>query len=245
MLPNSELRAILNHVAGKYIRLEDCSAEQRVRVDDLIQQRLTGMPLAKILGYKEFWKHRFITTKDTLDPRPDSETLIEVVLKKCPGRLNYILDLGTGTGCLLVSLLEEYPEATGVGVDISEKSLAVARQNGMNKRIDWIQSNWCEELAGKKFDIIISNPPYIDPSESINEGATFDPPLALYGGIHTYKMILESIDQYLSVRPQYLFFEIGYAQAIDVSDLLNQFNYRNIEIFKDLSGNDRIISARS
>ena len=178
MLPNSELRAILNYVAGKYIRLEDCSVEQRLQVENLIQQRLTGMPLAKIFGYKEFWKHRFMTTQDTLDPRPDSETLIEAVLKTCPLKAYNILDLGTGTGCLLISLLEEYPEAVGVGVDLSEKALEVARQNGVNKRIDWIQSNWCEKLSGF-FDIIISNPPYIDPAEAINEGATFDPPIAL------------------------------------------------------------------
>ena len=278
-LPNNELRAILNHVVGRYVRLEDCTAEQRAHIDDLVKQRLTGMPLAKIIGRKEFWKHHFITTQDTLDPRPDSETLIEAVLKTCPVKPYRILDLGTGTGCLLISLLEEYPKATGVGVDISGKALEVARRNAavfpgvtdsstaciesvstgiQEKKLDpdfrqddnigdkatWIQSNWCENLSGA-FDIIVCNPPYIDPSEPINEGATFDPPLALYGGIHTYEAILQSIGQHLAGRPQHLFFEIGYTQAADVSALLKRCGYHNIQIFKDLSGHDRVVSGRA
>lgn len=294
MLPSNELRAILNHVVGRYIRLEDCTCKQRAHVDILVRKRLTGMPLAKIIGYKEFWKHRFITTQDTLDPRPDSETLIEIVLKICPptgfsdvtdssaSRVEFvdtgiqnaaldpdsttcglvrepssvksyrILDLGTGTGCLLISLLSEYPDATGIGVDISERALMVAKQNSIalnlsplankDSRVTWIQSNWCEQLSGS-FDIIISNPPYIDPSEPINEGATFDPPLALYGGVHIYETILKSIDHHLEIRPKHLFFEIGYTQATAVSSLLQDYGYQNIEIFKDLSGQDRIIHA--
>lgn len=250
-LPNNELRAILNHVVGRYVRLEDCTEEQRGRIDVLVKQRLTGMPLAKIIGSKEFWKHHFITTEDTLDPRPDSETLIEAVLKICPLASYRILDLGTGTGCLLISLLGEYPEARGVGVDISKKALEVARCNATlildnavrvaeDDRIRWIQSNWCESLSGI-FDIIVCNPPYIDPSESINKGATFDPPLALYGGIHTYEAILESIDKHLASRPKHLFFEIGYTQAADISALLERYGYHSIQIFKDLSGHDRVV----
>lgn len=267
MLQNSELRAILNHVVGQYIRLEDCTEKQRARVDNIIKQRLTGMPLAKIIGTKDFWKHRFITTKDTLDPRPDSETLIEAVLKTCPVKPYSILDLGTGTGCLLISLLEEYPEATGMGVDISAKALNIAQQNSVainalsprgqeatssrdtgsthsvsKNRSTWIQSNWCEQLSGV-FDMVVSNPPYIDPSELINEGASFDPPLALYGGVHTYVTILQSIDQHLTCRPQHLFFEIGHTQATAVAALLQNYSYQNIEIFKDLAGHDRVIHA--
>lgn len=287
MLSNNELRAILNQVVGRYVRLEDCTEEQRVRIDDLVRQRLTGMPLAKIIGFKEFWKHRFITTQDTLDPRPDSETLIEAVLKTCPIKPYRILDLGTGTGCLLITLLEEYPEGTGVGVDISEKTLEVARRNAAvildrgpipsnvtgspdsiskkcnhntingssvagyalakddgltTKRYNFIQSNWCENLSGS-FDIIVCNPPYIDPSELINAGAAFDPPLALFGGIHTYEAILQSIDQHLDGRPQHLFFEIGYTQSTAVSALLERHGYHNIEVFKDLSGHDRVLYA--
>jgi len=243
MLRNSELRAILNHVVGRYIRLEDCSEEQRNLIDIIIKQRLTGMPLAKILGVKEFWKHRFITTKDTLDPRPDSETLIEAVLKICPLIPYRILDLGTGTGCLLISLLEEYPEATGVGVDICEKALAVAKQNSIqNSSVTWILSNWCEKLSGE-FDIIVSNPPYINPSEPINKEASFDPPLALYGGIHTYETVVQSIDTYLSSRSQHLFFEIGYTQTESVPALLHRYNYHDIQLFKDLSGHERVVYA--
>ncbi|MEK7655028.1 MAG: peptide chain release factor N(5)-glutamine methyltransferase [Pseudomonadota bacterium] len=315
MLSSRELRAILNHVVDGYIRLEDCTETQRACIDDLIRQRLTGMPLAKIIGHKEFWKHRFITTKDTLDPRPDSETLIEAVLKACPPSVfpgsttcglvreissasSYrILDLGTGTGCLLISLLHEYPKATGVGVDISDKALAVAKRNAVvldqhdtvfpgvtgsstvcvepvstgtqkmkawipaptdskryaqesvtsgkpdqKSRYNFIQSNWCQNLSGA-FDIIVCNPPYIDPSEAINEGATFDPPLALYGGIHTYEAILQSIDKYLAKRPKHLFFEIGYTQAEAVTALLQRYGYDDIQVFKDLAGLDRVICA--
>lgn len=246
MLPNHELRAILTHVIGYYCQLEECSAEQQKRIETMVKQRKTGMPLAKILGIKEFWKHRFITTQDTLDPRPDSETLIEAVLKTCPIRPWRILDLGTGTGCLLISLLEEYPQATGTGVDMCPKALGVAQQNSviLKKPTTWILSNWCEKLSGS-FDIIVANPPYIHPSEPINEGATFDPPLALYGGIHTYEAILKSIDRYLTVRPSYLFFEIGYTQAKEVSLLLQNYGYHNIQSIKDLSGHERVLIART
>jgi release factor glutamine methyltransferase len=246
MLPSIEIRAILNHVVGCYIGLEDCNEKQRVLVERLIKKRLTGMPLAKIIGYKEFWKHRFITTEDTLDPRPDSETLIEAVLKTCPVKPYRILDLGTGTGCLLISLLEEYPDATGVGVDVCEKALRIAKRNAsvilLASRCSFIQSNWCENLSGV-FDIIISNPPYINPSEPIDKGASFDPSLALYGGVYTYESILQSIDQHLERRPQDLFFEIGHAQAEVVSQLLKRYSYRNIQLFKDLAGKDRVLHA--
>ncbi len=246
-LVTTELRAIINHVVGRYSLFEDCSAEQKQEINRIIALRKTGMPLAKIIGYKEFWKNHFFTTQDTLDPRPDSETMIEAVLNCIKEETFSILDLGTGTGCLLLSLLQEYPKAKGVGVDISSKALAVAQSNidQLGIKAQLVESNWCEALTGGSFDIIISNPPYIEKHESINLDATFDPPVALYGDLNTYETILKSIDTYLQKKPEYIFFEVGYDQADQVANLLEHFGYASVRFHLDLAGIKRVVSAKS
>ncbi|HEY1096026.1 MAG TPA: peptide chain release factor N(5)-glutamine methyltransferase, partial [Alphaproteobacteria bacterium] len=181
-------------------RKQDLTADQLSLWQDYVAQRLAHKPVAKITGEKEFYGVAFKTSEATLDPRPDSETLIEQVQKFYPLTETdlRILDLGTGTGCLLLTLLRLYPHATGIGADISLEALQVAQDNAylhrLLERSELIQSNWFDKISGT-FDLIISNPPYIDHtalaqlSRSVKD---YDPMLALDGGpdgLEPYRII--------------------------------------------------------
>ena len=134
----------------RYFLDENPSDEQ---LKGWIERRKKGEPVAKIIGHKGFWKREFFVSKETLDPRPDSETMIDFILKKYPDKKQSLrfLDVGTGTGCLLLSLLDEYPFATGVGLDISEKALTVARQNASdNERVKFHQGDFFKPKTFKR-----------------------------------------------------------------------------------------------
>ncbi len=166
------------------------SDEKNHKLDELVQRRLSGEPIAKILGYKEFYGRRFFTNAHTLDPRPDSETLVEAVLKYFSAdEPCKILDLGLGTGCLLFTLLCELPNAYGVGVDYSWDALMVAQRNqahlNLMNRSNLIRGDWATALQGHmegSFDIIVSNPPYIATSEQLDASTLHDPMMALFSG---------------------------------------------------------------
>ncbi len=229
------------------------SPEQEKHYRDLIQLRLQGQPIAKIIGEKEFWGLPFKVTKDTLDPRPDTEILIETVLESVDkSKSNRILDLGTGTGCVLLSLLHELKKSFGVGVDLSQEALNVAEENAcnlcLNDRAVFLQSNWGEKLEGK-FDIIVSNPPYITQADYDVLSAQvrdYDPKLALVGGedgLECYKKIAPIIDKHL--EPNGFFaIEFGINQESMVSQILNENNLHVLEIRKDLAGILRCIKGR-
>lgn len=228
--------------------VEDATSESELEC--FIKRRLEGEPVAKIVGHKGFWKKEFKTTKNTLDPRPDSETLIEAVLKTFPNKdLPYkILDIGTGTGCLLLSLLDEYPASVGIGIDVSEEALSVAKENALNfnrasfiKR-DFTKPSWKKDL--ETFDIIISNPPYIPTKElkNLSKETLYDPTLALDGGkdgLTPYRIFSDELPS-LCHSNTHIFFEIGKGQEIDVPNLMAK-NFTYIQAFKDLSGIVRIL----
>lgn len=221
-------------------------------IEAMVASREKGKPVAKILGYREFYGRRFITTNDTLDPRPDSETLVEAVLKQIrPGQPCHILDLGTGTGCLLVTLLCERPDATGVAVDASPPALTVARKNayalGVMDRIQFVESDWTQKLDGL-FDIVVSNPPYIASHEV--EGLAldvkqYDPMPALDGGpdgLEAYRLIIGDLSRIL--KPGGLAaFEVGHTQAHQVGELLTTYRFKNVIFVKDIAGIDRVVLA--
>lgn len=218
-----------------------------------IGERLKYKPVSRILGTREFWSLNFIISKDTLDPRPDTETLIETVLKhsqKTKESLK-ILDLGTGSGCILISLLHELKNAYGIGADISQGALDVAQenglQNGVNERIQWIQSSWYANLSGTPpFDIITSNPPYIPESHRSRlapDVLLYDPETALFGGVdglECYRLILEGAPKFLTPKG-HLFLEIGQGQEKDIIDLGAHFGLECIEIVPDLGGINRCL----
>lgn len=206
------------------------SAEETARLATLTQRRLEREPLSRIFGETEFWSLPFYVSAATLDPRPDSETLIELALELMParGEGRSLLDLGTGTGCLLLSLLSEWPAAQGLGVDKAPAALATARRNtarlGLEGRAAFQQSDWFTNLTGS-YDLILSNPPYIPEAEIAGlapEVARFDPALALDGGasgIEPYKLIFAEAGRFLN-EGGWLIVEFGFGQLAEIKAAL-------------------------
>lgn len=225
--------------------------EQEVHYLDLIRQRAERRPVAQLIGQREFWGLEFNVSEATLDPRPDSETLIEALLERQPDReapLN-ILDLGTGTGCLMLSLLSEYKNARGTAVDISPDALAVAKENaqclGLEGRATFIESNWDAQVDGQ-FDIIISNPPYI-PSGVIStllpEVYKYEPHLALDGGedgMDCYRAIVPRLAILLAVGGVAAF-EIGIGQLRALESIVEESGLIVAGIRKDIGGIPRCV----
>lgn len=208
-----------------------------------------GEPISKILGKRSFWKDDFLTTHDVLDPRPDSETLITAVLNHYPDRGGpyRLLDLGTGSGCLLLSLMGEYPNAQGIGLDCSPLALKVAQRNGerLGRFPLWVQGNWGDSLGGT-FDIILSNPPYIPTKvcETLDVGVrVFDPMMALDGGadgLQAYQALMPHIKRLLAPTGM-AFLEIGNTQAEAVGNIAQKKDLKIHGIEKDLENRDRCV----
>ena len=189
-----------------------------------LNQRKQGIPLSKIIGKKYFMESAFITTKDTLDPRPETEFLIENISIKP----RTILDLGTGTGCIALSLLKKFPKAKALAIDISADALQVAKKNAMRlnleKRIEFLQNNWANGIKNK-FDLIISNPPYINPNAKLDD-AKYDPQLALIGDHKTYEEVWLSAK---NIQFKEFIFEVPQDLLEKVQSIFKQ---ENIEIKK-------------
>lgn len=227
----------------------------------LISQRAEGKPVSRIINKRSFWKRDFKLNEEALDPRADSEILITTILKYYPNlheKLN-ILDLGSGSGCLGLSLLEEYKNSYVTFVDISEKSLQIARVNAKQFSLvdrskyyncDWNEKDWDRNLLefteNSKFDIVVSNPPYI-PTNDIKllktEVKSFDPMIALDGGqdgLTAYKSIFLRLKNLLKDKGK-VFVEIGEGQQSSVSKIGIENNFLEIGYEKDLSGIVRVI----
>lgn len=214
-----------------------------------IELRSRHIPLQHITGYQEFMGLRFKVTPDVLIPRQDTETLVEEVLKNLHDGMR-ILDLCTGSGCILLSLLRYSNDCVGVGVDLSKKALAVAEENAGSLRLtaEFVQGDLFEPVTGK-FEIIVSNPPYI-PSNVIptlmEEVREHDPLMALDGkedGLYFYREIIGQASEYLYPGGM-LFLEIGCEQAEAVTELMKNAGYRDVTVCKDLAGHDRVVSGR-
>ncbi len=230
------------------------SATEKAEFDALVARRACREPLSHLTGHREFWSLDFLVTSDVLDPRPDSETLIEAVLKlRAQGfQPQRILDLGTGSGCLLLALLSEFPDASGIGVDASEPALAVARRNAerlqLANRAGFRLGNWGDGVM-EQFDLVISNPPYIpsaDKSMLQPEVSEFEPHSALFGGedgLDCYREILAQI--HILLRPGgLLVLEVGIEQAPLVGELVVNAGFVAPEYHKDIAGIERCVMAR-
>jgi release factor glutamine methyltransferase len=220
------------------------------RLSAILERRLAGEPISRIRGWREFWSIRFAISRSTLDPRPDSETLIEAALtwaiansaQTAPLRC---LDLGTGSGCLLLALLSELPQATGIGIDLCPNAIGVAVENanslGLGGRAHFHQYSFCDDLSNfGSFDIILSNPPYI-PSVDIANLAVdvrdFDPALAIDGGFDgmaCWHCLLPRLGESLSDKGT-AFVEIGIGQETTVLQLAANASLEFIESYRDLS----------
>lgn len=217
----------------------------------LVERRVSHEPIAYILGHKEFWGLEFKVTNATLIPRPDSETLIEAVLENYKDKsTDYkILDLGTGTGCLAITLLHEYKNAYATLVDISPAALEIAKYNaksiGVVERSSFVCSNWFEGVEGK-FDIIVCNPPYIGKQEKLMKDVIdFEPQSALFAddmGMKEYKAIISQAKEFMN-NDAMIFFEVGASQASDVSSELLSHGYALVGIKQDLARIERVVIA--
>jgi len=213
-------------------------------------RRYEKEPMAYILGYKHFWKYKFLTNKSVLIPRPDTELLLEETLKYLPiEKTKKILDVGTGSGCIIVSLLKERPKCIATAIDISKNAIKVAETNAklhqLENKINFININ-IDKYKSYNYDLIVSNPPYINSAElnRLDDDIKFhEPKLALSGGSDGFrdlkKVIIKS-KRLLKINGK-LILEIGHKQKNKCSKILNENGYYINQISKDLSGKDRCI----
>lgn len=249
--PRLDAELLLAHALG--IGRNDLLMRQRdlsvpPGFEALLARRLKGEPIAYITGFRDFWTISLAVTPDVLIPRPDTETLIEAAIEhfgsRAPGR---ILDLGTGSGALLLAALSQWPQAQGVGVDISPAALAVAQGNadrlGLAPRADFRLGNWAERVEGP-FDLILINPPYIARDVTLSGDVLHEPEGALFAGS-------EGLDDYRRIAPMLprllgqggmAAIEIGYDQRLSVSVLLEDQGL-GVVVHRDLAGHDRCLVA--
>lgn len=221
-----------------------------IKVYWMAYQLRHGVPVAKIIGQKWFYGLKFYTNKHTLDPRPDTETLVMAVISDCnDNNPKQILDLGTGTGCIICSLVKNIPNTSGLAVDKSARALRVAKRNikslGLCNQIKTKHGNFNNAyLTHEKFDIIVSNPPYIAHNDMrVNDGAKHDPKIALYAeknGLAAYESIAKNAKNWIKNNGN-LYLEIGIGQETDIKNIFTQNNWKFIRSEKDLSNTERVL----
>ncbi|MFT3811042.1 MAG: peptide chain release factor N(5)-glutamine methyltransferase [Micropepsaceae bacterium] len=257
--PQREARLLLAHVleveAAELALIPDrpVGPQEAARFAEAVERRAGHEPFAYITGRRDFWTLELEVSPATLIPRPDTETLVETALKivghvRAPVR---ILDLGTGTGAILLALLTELPRAEGVGVDVSDEALEIARRNalraGAGDRARFSKSSWWSDVTGE-FDLIVSNPPYIPSREIVELDADvrdFEPRLALDGGpdgLAAYRAILSVAGQRLSENGAVLF-EVGAGQAGDVAAMMRASGLPYTATRRDLGGHERVVAG--
>jgi release factor glutamine methyltransferase len=265
--PELDARLLLCHVAGltheAYMARarDELGADAALRLEALIARRLEREPVSRIVGLREFYGRAFLVDRHTLDPRPETETLIEAALDLVErhGLRNQplkLLDLGIGTGCILITLLAELPEARGLGTEISGAALKLAAANaerlGVADRASFVSCDWLDRIEGK-FDLILSNPPYIPSAEIAGlseEVARHDPLLALDGGpdgLEAYRRIGARAGQVLAQSGRILV-EIGSEQAEAVAKILSEAGLRleaEGAVRHDLAGRPRMVIAEA
>lgn len=255
--PRLETRLLLAHSMG--CRMEDLLRDPRAaipleaaqRFAGLLQRRLEREPVAHLLGAAEFWSLPFAVSPATLIPRPDSETLIEAALAAFPrrGSVRRVLDFGTGTGCLLLAALSEFPEAVGVGVDLVPDSAALARRNaaalGLGERAAFVAGSWGAALTGR-FDLVLSNPPYVEAGaipDLAPEVARHEPRSALDGGadgLDAYRALLPEVRRLLAADGRAVV-ELGQGQRSAIEALAGRSGLRPLGCRADLGGVDRAL----
>lgn len=257
--PAIDARLLLEAAAG-VSRLDiltdpyrELTAEQSATYDGWIARRLNREPVARILGRRAFWKILLNLTPDVLVPRPDTETVVETALAAFPEGMAFdVLDMGVGSGAILLAILAERPAGKGLGTDISEEAIAVARDNaanlGLADRAAFLRTGWADGLADAGFDLVVSNPPYIR-SEEIEtldpEVREHDPRLALDGGpdgLDAYRALVPETLRVL--KPMGVFVvETGWDQAEAVKALFAEAGFENLAVVQDLGARDRVVTG--
>jgi len=257
--PSIDARLMLE-VAASVSRTEivtdpyrELSAEQEATLEDYLSRRARREPVSHIIGRKGFWKILLQVNKNVLTPRPETEVIVDEVLKAFPENMDFrMLDLGVGSGTILLAVLAERPAAKGLGIDASDEALAVARDNAasldLNTRAALMHGDWTAGLGDASFDLVVSNPPYI-PTADIDtlepEVRDHEPRLALDGGadgLDAYRLLAPEILRVL--KPGGMFaVEIGFDQSKAVEALFRQAGGQEVKTIKDLSTHDRVVTG--
>ncbi len=250
----TDARRLLAHAAGvepsrlTLLDADDITEAFAERYDASLTRREVGEPVSHILGYRDFFEDRFAVTADVLDPRPETEELVRAALS---APFATLLDLGTGSGAIGLSLLKARPAATGVLTDMSEAALQVARQNaealGVSARATFKLADWFHGLEGR-FDLIVSNPPYIaaDEMAGLQRELGFEPRMALTDegdGLSAYRVICAEADAFLQPAGR-LLVEIGHMQGPQVAQMMRDAGLDEVQVLCDLDERDRVVSAR-
>ncbi len=253
--PRLETRMLLSHITAVesdgYDPDFELSLPQMREARRLLERRLAHEPLDKIIGRRDFYKYRFVVGREVLSPRPDSETLVEAALALIEEHcLCSLLELGIGSGCLLLSLLADRPKTYGVGADISPAALAVAAQNAkrlkVEDRLHLVKFDYFKDHFSQRFDLIISNPPYIPSAEIASldpEVKNYDPLLALDGGadgLDHYRQIAQTAGGWLN-NGGYLVLEAGAGQSADIATVFSRFGWQTVDMQEDLNGIKRCV----
>lgn len=252
--PARDARVLLAHAAKidasriTLIGPDDISDEISERYENMIRLREARVPVSHLIGEREFYGRRFKVSRDVLDPRPDTETLIEAALAE---PFATVLDIGTGSGCILITLLAERESAVGVGTDLSEAACLQAASNavfnGVEKRAEIFQSDWFGTVRGQ-YDLIVSNPPYLAKEEMTlvsPELRLYEPRMALTDeadGLTGYRVLAELGQRFLETQGR-LLAEIGWQQGPEVVELFSKAGWTNPRLLQDIDGRDRVICA--
>lgn len=229
---------------------EKMPAPQQKQFEKDFEQLIKGQPMQQIIGHDWFFDRKFKVTPDTLIPRPETEEWLDKVLRQLPASSLNVLDIGTGTGVLAITVKLERPSDVVVATDISEAALKVACENAnaLKADVDFQQGNLFEPVKGKTFDVILSNPPYISKKElNVMDQSVIDyePEIALFAkedGLAVYQKLACSISKYINPKGS-IFLEIGYKQGKEVADIFKKvFPKANIDIWQDFSGLDRVVA---
>lgn len=252
--PARDARVLLAHAASvdaarvTLIAPEEIAPEIAERFDNLVALRAVRVPVSQLVGVRAFYGRDFAISRDVLDPRPETETLIERALAQPFER---VLDLGTGSGCILVTLLAECPDATGVGVDLSEAACLQASANAVRHtvadRAAVLRSDWFDSVEGR-FDLIVANPPYLAAEEMADvapELRDHEPRMALTDegdGLSVYRLIAEHAQGYLTAAGRVLV-EIGWQQGAAVTEIFTRAGWGGVTLCNDLGGKPRVVCA--
>ena len=272
-LPKLEARLLLAKALNKdlnwtYVNLEKKIPKKKIfKYEILIKKKLKKFPTAYLLGNKEFYSMNFKVNENTLIPRPETEIIIEEIKKKFKNKKNLlVLDLGTGSGCILLSILKEFKNATGIGIDKYLETVKVARinskRNNLSKRskffkLDWIQKDFFKQVlkinkkfsGNEKFDLVVSNPPYLLKNEinTLMSEVLYEPKESLYDnkdGLSFYKIVLPKINSLVSEN-SYIYLEINPKNKRNIEKICKSNNLRNTNYIKDLSGKYRFVLIKN
>ena len=262
-ISNLECQILLSFTLGvskEYLIInanEELDDKKINQFKNLIKRRLDGESISNIIGKREFYGREFVVNCNVLDPRSDTELIIDIIKELYAKDDDFsLIDLGTGSGCIISTLLLEFPNASGIGSDISENALNIAQLNAkkytINHRVSFVLSDWLDAINFNKFDIIIANPPYIlskDLERLPLEVSYNDPLIALDGGIDGlthYKKIVSNLQNKNNDETKFLIMEINEDMAKELFQLLTcvGFERKNISLYNDLSSRKRVISCR-